>query len=129
MKKSFDEKIKIENLSREILCEIINICYYPPYLTQYHKEAQEYYTEFTKKFEESLNNDQKKDFRTLEEINNAVSSTEYTYQLLYGMKIKQALDELVNNPLKILEAYDGKAKDIRLRYKSVRQLKEETQSE
>lgn len=41
------------------------------------------------------------------------------------MRIKVALDELINNPLKILEIYDGKAKDIRLQYKSVNQLKEE----
>ena len=125
MEKSFDEKIKIENLAREILCGIINICYYPPYLTQYHKEAQEYYNEFTKEFEKGLDENQKKDFRTLEEINNSVSATENIYQLLYGMRIKVVLDELINNPLKILEIYDGKAKDIRLQYKSVKQLKEE----
>ena len=125
MEKSFDEKIKVENLAHEVLCGIINSCYYPPYLTKYHKEAQEYSIEFTKEFEESLNKDQKKDFRTLEEINNSVSATENIYQLLYGMRIKVALDELINNPLKILEIYDGKAKDIRLQYKSAKQLKEE----
>lgn len=129
MEKSFDEKTKVENLAHEILCGIINICYYPPYLTQYHKEAQEYSTEFTKEFEESLNKDQKKDFRTLEEINNSVSATENIYQLLYGMRIKQAIDELINNPLKILKAYDGKAKDIRLQYKSAKQLKEKKDNE
>ena len=129
MEKSFSEKIKVENLAREVLCGIINSYYQPLYLTQYHKEAQEYYDEFVKEFEESLDKDQKKDFRTLEEINNSVSSTEHIYQLLYGMRIKVALDELINNPLKILEIYDGKAKDIRLQYKSAKQLKEEKGNE
>ena len=129
MEKSFREEIKVESLAHKVLCGIINSLYYPPYLTQYHKEAQEYSTEFTKEFEESLNKDQKKDFRTLEEINNSVSATENIYQLLYGMRIKVALDELINNPLKILEIYDGKAKDIRLQYKSVKQLKEEKDNE
>ena len=45
------------------------------------------------------------------------------------MRIKVVLDELINNPLKILEMYDGKAKDIRLQYKSVKQLKEEKENE
>ena len=75
METSFSEKIKVENLAHEILCGMINSCYYPSYLTKYHKEAQEYSIEFTKEFEESLNKDQKKDFRTLEEINNSVSAT------------------------------------------------------
>lgn len=126
MDKTYSKKIDVYNLARNILCEIINSCYYPSYLTQYHKKAQEYYGEFTKEFEEGLNEDQKKDFRTLAEINSAVSSTESAYQLLYGMRIKLAMDELINNPLKILEIYDEKSDDIRERYKSVKQLKEES---
>ena len=125
MEKSFREEIKVENLAHKVLCGIINSLYYPPYLTQYHKEAQEYYNEFTEEFEKGLDENQRKDFRTLADLNNAVSSTEYNYQLLYGMRIKVVLDELINNPLKILEIYDGNAKDIRKQYKSVKQLKEE----
>ena len=37
------------------------------------------------------------------------------------MKIKSALDEIINNPLKVLEVYDGKATCARQRYKSVKQ--------
>lgn len=126
MEKSFSEKIKVENLSCNVLYGIIGSLYYPPYLTQYHKEAREYYDEFTEEFEKSLDKSQKKDFDTLTDLNNAVSSTEYNYQLLYGMRIKAALDELINNPLKILEICDKKAKDVREQYKSVKQKTEES---
>lgn len=128
MDKSFEENTKVENLASKILCGIINSYYQPSYLTQYHKEAQEYYYEFVKEFEESLSENGKKDFRTLIEINNAISSTEYVYQLLHGMRIKLAMDELINNPLKILEIYDEKSNNIREQYKSVKQLKEESDS-
>lgn len=128
MDKSFEENTKVENLARKILCGIINSYYQPSYLTQYHKEAQKYYDEFIQEFEENLSGNERKDFRTLIEINNAISSTEYVYQLLYGMRIKFAMDELINNPLKILEVYDGKSSDIRKQYKSVKQLKEESNS-
>ena len=72
-----------------------------------------------------LTDDQKKDFNTLDDLNNATQSTYFVYDVLYGMKIKSALDELINNPLKMLDLYDSKATNIREMHKSVKQKREE----
>lgn len=42
----------------------------------------------------------------------------------FNEKIKTELDELTNNPLKMIELYDSKATDIREMYKSVKQKME-----
>lgn len=72
-----------------------------------------------------MNETQKEDFNTLIELDSAFSSTSSVYNIIYGMKIKSALDEIINNPLKILEAYDGKTTCARKQYKSVKQKMKE----
>ena len=121
MENNFNEKTKIENIACRIFGCLMDCCYRPSFLTQYHKEAQEYYNEFRENFVGSLTAEQKKDFCTLEEINNTVYSTEAQYQLLLGMKMKSAFDELLENPLKILDLYDSRATDIRESYKPAKQ--------
>ena len=126
---NFNERIKTENLAREMLCAILNCCYYPSYFTQHHKDAQEYYNEFEQEFVSGLTCDQRKDFNTLHDINNSVESTHFIYDVLYGMRIKSALDELINNPIKIIDLYDSKAANIREMYKSVKQKREAQDNE
>lgn len=117
----FNEKIKIKNLAREFLADIFSKCYYPGYLTQAQKEDQEYYEEFQEEFLSTLTQVQKKDYDTLDSIRNAVNSTDYDYHILLGMRIKAAFDEIMNNPLEILELYDSRGKSAREMYKSVKQ--------
>ena len=126
---NFNERIKTENLVREMLCAILNCCYYPQYFTKYHEDAQEYRNEFEEAFVSGLTDDQKKDFNTLDDLNNATQLTCFVYDILYGMKIKSALDELINNPLKMLDLYDSKATNIREMHKSVKQKREEQDDE
>ncbi len=45
------------------------------------------------------------------------------------MRIKSALDELINNPLKMIDLYDSKATDISEMHKSVKQKREEQDNE
>ena len=75
MNENFTEKTRIENLAYELLCTILNNCYYPDYFTKYHKETEKYYCEFKKEYEDSLNDIQKEDFNTLMELDSAFSST------------------------------------------------------
>ena len=125
MGKSFDEKIKVENLACEVLYGIMNSCYYPPYLTEHHKQNSEYHEEFEKEFIKGLNYEQRKDYNSLISIRNAVTSTELDYRLLCGMKIRDAIDEIIKNPLKILNLYDNDGTPAREMYKSIKQKMEE----
>ena len=125
MNKDFNQKTEVEELACEILESIINTFSQPKYLSQKHKENSEYYDEFEKAFEKGLSYEQEKDLDSLISIKNAVESTEFDYALLFGMQIKSAIDEIIKNPLKILNLCDNAGTPAREIYKSVKQLKEE----
>lgn len=129
MNKDFNEKIKPENLATDIFRGILNAYCIPPHLTQYHKEVEEYYDEFQDEFLSGLTKEQKKDFNSLDALKNTMISTEFDYNILFGMRIKAALDELINNPLGVLNLYDSKAPSIRKMYRSVKQKKHDLLTE
>lgn len=117
----FSEKTNIEKLACEILTGILSIPRQSTYLTQCHKENSEYYNEFQKE----LTYEQIKDFDSLISIRNAVESTEFDYTLLYGIQIKSAIDEILENPLKILKLCDGNGIPAREIYKSIKQKRKD----
>lgn len=117
----FNKKTKIDNLACELLADILSKCYYPGELTQAQKEDQEYYEEFQEEFLSTLTQAQKKDYNTLDSIKNSVMSTDFDYHILTGMRIKAALDKIIEKPLEILELYDSRGKSAREMYKSVKQ--------
>lgn len=125
MNKDFNKKTETEELACEILESIINTFRQPTYLSQKHKENSRYYDEFEKAFEKGLSYEQEKDLDSLISIKNAVQSTEFDYALLYGMQIKAAIDEIIKNPLKILNLCDNDGTLARDIYKSVKQKREE----
>lgn len=125
MNKDFDKKTEVEELACEILESIINTFRQPAYLSQRYKENSEYYDEFEKEFEKGLSYEQEKDLNSLISIKNAVESTEFDYALLFGMQIKSAIDEIIKNPLKILNLCDNDGTPAREIYKSVKQKREE----
>jgi hypothetical protein len=124
MSKDFNKKTEIEELACKILESIINTFSQPKYLSQRHKENSEYYDEFEKEFEKGLSYEQKKDLDSLISIKNAVESTQFDYTLLLGMQIKSAIEEIIKNPLKILNLYDNEGIPVRDIYKSIKQRSE-----
>lgn len=125
MNKEFNEKTEIEELACRILEGILKAPFEPRYLTKQHKETSNYYDEFEKEFEKQLNYEQKKDYNSLLSIKNMVLSTEFDYRILCGMQIKSALDEIIKNPLRILQLYQSEQISARNMYKSVKQKTEE----
>ena len=124
MSKDFNKKKEIEELACKIFESIINTFSQPKYLSQRHKENSEYYDEFEKEFEKGLSYEQKKDLDSLISIKNAVESTQFDYTLLLGMQIKSAIEEIIKNPLKILNLYDNEGIPVRDIYKSIKQRSE-----
>lgn len=125
MEEEFNKKVETEKIACDILGSVMNTFSQPAYLSQRHKENSEYYDEFQKEFEKGLSYEQEKDLDTLISIRNAVESTEFDYALLFGMQIKIAIDEILKNPLKILNLYDNGGTPTREIYKSVKQKMEE----
>ena len=125
MNENLSENTKLEEIACKILRSLINISVQPQYLTKWHKENLDYFDEFEKEFEKGLNYEQRKDYDSLISIKKTVESIELDYRLIYGMQIKAAIDEILKNPLKILNLYDKDGTPTREIYKSVKQKMEE----
>ena len=111
----------IDNLACELLSEILTVACYPRHLTQRQKESQKYYDEVQEEFIRTLTQAQKENFNSLDAIKNDIIATTFDYHVLLGMRIKVALDKLIEKPLEILELYDSKATKARDLYKFVSQ--------
>ncbi len=106
MSKKLNSRTEIEEMACQIFRCLTEIPGYPEYLTEKQKQNLEYEEKFEKEFLKQLSYEQRKDYDSLMSIKNSVSVTDYNYALLCGMQLKVAMDEIVNNPLKILRLYD-----------------------
>ena len=114
MDQNFKEKIKIENLAVELLRIIPNIgeCSQP--LTSYQEEASEYCGEIYKVFKSSLSDEQIEDINTIISLKNDIDCTFETYSILHGMRLKTALDKLIEHPIEVLELLNKRKKMFKL---------------